>query len=192
MITDEQYRQQAEILGLSFAELKTIAIVESEGQGFYSPGVPKILFERHIFYRQLVKNCGQHFADTVRKTDPELCNPIQSKSYGKYSEQHPKLQRAVAIHRQSALEACSWGAGQVLGSNWKSLGYDNVQQLVNDAYSDIGQLRLMVRFLKANPAIILAARSHNWDEVARRYNGPGYRDNDYHTKLRDAYQELTA
>lgn len=191
MITDEQYRQQAESIGLSFAHLKAIAMVETEGQGFFSPGVPKILFERHIFYRQLVKNCGQHFADVVRKTNPDICDPV-SGGYGKYSEQHPKLQRAVAINRQSALEAASWGAGQVLGKNWKSLGYDSVQQLVNDAYSDIGQLRMMVRFLKANPAIILAARAENWDEVALRYNGPEYRKNNYHIKMRDAYKELTA
>lgn len=191
MITNEQYRREAESIGLSFAHLKAIAEVETEGQGFFSPGIPKILFERHIFYRQLVKNVSQAFAETVRRTNPELCNPEQSKSYGKYSEQHPKLQQAVAIHRQSALEACSWGAGQVLGSNWKSLGYDNVQQLVNDAYSDYGQLKMMVRFLKANPAIILAAKAENWTEVARRYNGPDFHKNLYDTKLRDAYKELT-
>jgi len=191
MITNEQYRREAESIGLSFAHLKAIAEVETEGQGFFSPGIPKILFERHIFYRQLVKNCGQAFAETVRKTHPELCNPSQSKSYGKYSEQHPKLQQAVAIHRQSALEACSWGAGQVLGSNWKALGYESVQQLVNDAYSDYGQLKMMVRFLKANPAIILAAKSENWKVVAQLYNGPEYYKNNYDVKMRDAYRELT-
>jgi len=69
------------------------------------------------------------------------------------------------------------------------MGYSSVQELVNDAFTDDGQLELLVRFLQANPAIIRAAAQQNWPEVARRYNGPDYLANQYDTKLASAFDK---
>ncbi len=188
-ISEKAFSRAASNVGVDIPSIKAIAEVESQGDGFYDNGEVKILFERHIFYQQLVKARGKAYADSVYKSNPDICNPVAG-GYGKYSEQHPKLRRAEVFDKTSAREACSWGAFQVLGSNWKSLGYNSVQDLVNDAYSDDGQLEMLVRFLKANPSIISAIKSKDWAEVARRYNGPSYSKNNYDTKLRDAYKKF--
>lgn len=185
-ISNAAFEKAAKELGVEVASLKAIDEVESHGNGFYDNGEVKILFERHIFYRQLIKNRGQTLADATYRKQPDICNPVGG-GYGKFSEQHPKLRRAELVDKQSAREACSWGAFQILGSNWKSLGYDSVQQLVNDAFSDQGQLNMLVKFLKSNPAIITALKAKDWAGVARRYNGPSYKQFNYDTKLRDAY-----
>lgn len=184
MLTDKDYQRAADYLGVTVPHIKAFAEVESNGDGFLPTGEVKILFERHIFYRQLTTNKGKAFADTVSKTDPDICNKTPG-GYGKLSEQHPKLQRAVAIHRQSALESCSWGAFQVMGFHWKLLGYDSVQSLVNAAYSDQGQLELVIRFLKANPNIVAALKRNDWETVARLYNGPAQKG--YDARLHEAY-----
>ena len=189
MFSESDFQKAATDLGITPAHIKAFAEVESSGDGFLPTGEPKILFERHVFYQRLVKNRGQSFADTVRKTDPDICNPSAG-GYGKYSEQHPKLQRAVAIDRPSALESCSWGAFQVMGYHWTTCGYNSVQGLVNAAYSESGQLDMLVRFLKANPGIIHALRAKDWPTVARLYNGPAYAKNAYDTKLAAAYKKF--
>ena len=186
MLTDKDYQRAADSLGVSVAHIKAFAEVESSGNGFLPTGEVKILFERHIFYRQLTNNRGKAFANTVSKTDPDICNTSPG-GYGKLSAQHPKLQRAVAIDRKSALESCSWGAFQVMGFHWKLLGYDSVQSLVNAAYSDQGQLELVIRFLKVNPNIVAALKRNDWETVARLYNRAGFAANSYHTKMRDAF-----
>lgn len=186
MLKETDYQRAANTLGVTVPHIKAFAEVESNGDGFLPTGEVKILFERHVFYRQLVTNKGKSFADTVAKTDPDICNKTPG-GYGKLSAQHPKLQRAVAIDRKSALESCSWGAFQVMGFHWKLLGYESVQGLVNAAYSDQGQLELVIRFLKVNPNIVAALKRNDWETVARLYNGPGFAANSYHTKMRDAF-----
>ena len=190
MISEQEYETQASALGLKKAHLKAIATVESNGNGFLDTGEPKILFERHKFYQQLAKNRGAAFAATVAKTDPDICNTTAGGYLGGKAE-HRRLQRAVAIDRNSALEACSWGAFQVMGFNWQPLGYSGIQALVNDAYTDAGQLRMLAKFLKANPAIITAAKAEDWARVARLYNGPAYVQNRYDDKLREAYRKFS-
>lgn len=189
MFTENQYQKAATELGVTVAHLKAFAEVESSGDGFLSTGEPKILFERHVFYDRLTDNRGRAFADYVRQRAPDICNPSAG-GYGKYSEQHPKLQRAVRYDRPSALESCSWGAFQIMGYHWKTLGYSGIQAFINDAYTEAGQLELLIRFLKANPAIVSAMRARNWAEVARLYNGPAYAKNQYDTKLAAAYKKF--
>lgn len=186
MLKETDYQRAANTLGVTVPHIKAFAEVESNGDGFLPKGEVKILFERHVFYRQLVTNKGKSFADTVAKTDPDICNKTPG-GYGKLSQQHPKLQRAVTIHRQSALESCSWGAFQVMGFHWKLLGYDSVQGLVNAAYTEQGQLELVVRFLQLNPGIVTALRNNAWATVAKLYNGSNFSANSYDTKLHNAY-----
>jgi hypothetical protein len=187
-LSKSEYESAAKSLEVDTPSVIAIATVESGGDGFYDNGEVKILFERHIFYRQLVKNRGQKFADATYKSDPDICNPVAG-GYGKFSEQHPKLRRAEKFDKTSAREACSWGGFQVLGSNWPDLGYTSVQALVNDAMTDEGQLRMFVRFIKSKPSVWKALKAHDWVGVAKGYNGPSYAKNNYDTKLAQEYKK---
>lgn len=187
-ITKQAYEKAARDLGVDVPAVMAVAAVESSGNGYYDNGEVKILFERHIFYRQLVKNRGKALADKTYRSDPDICNPTPG-NYGKFSEQHPKLRRAEQIDKVSAREACSWGAFQVLGSNWPDLGYSSVQDLVNDAFSDEGQLDMFVRFIKSKKSVWDALKKHDWAGVAKGYNGPSYAKYDYDTKLATEYRK---
>lgn len=187
-LTRQSYEQAAKDLGVDVPAVIAIATVESGGDGFYDNGEVKILFERHVFYRRLVKKKGKAYADSIYKSKPDICNPTGG-GYGKFAEQHPKLRRAEQIDKESAREACSWGAFQVLGENWPDLGYTSVQALVNDAVTDEGQLRMFVRFIKSKKSVWDALKAHNWAKVAAGYNGSSYEDFDYDTKLEKAYKE---
>ena len=193
MISDYDFQRAAIDLDLQPAHIKAFAEVESTGDGFLSPGKPKILFERHIFYKQLTQNMGELFTAQAAKAYPDLCSPkpYGPGGYGKYSEQYAKLEKASEIDKNSAMEACSWGAFQIMGYHWKKMGLGSVQEFVNSvSYSETAQLSLLVRFLKINPGIILALMERDWAQVAKLYNGPNYKQNNYDTKLRDAYKKF--
>lgn len=189
MITDDDYKSAAGALGVDPAAIKAFAQVESAGSGFNADGSVKILFERHKFYNLLAQAHGLPFAQAISRQQPDICNPTAG-GYGKYSEQHAKLDRAVKIDRDCGLQSASWGAFQVMGYQWKICGYASIQAFINDAYSDAGQLRILVGFLKANPGIVKAMNAKDWKTVARLYNGPAYAQNKYDTKLDSAYRNL--
>lgn len=164
--------------------LEAVASVESNGSGFLSSGEPKILFEPHVFWRCLTKLGIDPNKHTEGNKDI-LYKVWKLGSYGKYSEQHDRLQRAVEINREAALMACSWGAFQVLGENYKSLGYATIQELVNDAYTEHGQVRMFVRFLKSNHLVDELERQ-DFKTFALQYNGKSAAKNGYASKMRAA------
>ncbi len=189
MISDEQYQQAAASLGVTVAHIKAFAEVESRGEGFLPDGRPKILFERHVFYKRLAEAKSADYAAGIARRFPDICN----KSTGGYiggAAEHDRLAKAVGIDRTVALESASWGAFQVMGFNWKTCGYDGIQAFVNAAYKEAGQLDILVRFLKGNPGIVSAMKQKNWARVAELYNGRDYAKNKYDTKLATAFKKF--
>lgn len=184
MITEQSFRNAASTLGVEVAAIKAIASVETKGSAWISPGVPQILFERHIMYR-LLKQKG---ISTVG-LPPDLVNPTPG-GYGKFTEQHGKLDRAVQIDRECALQSCSWGMFQLMGFNYKACGYNSVQEFVNAMYeSEDEQLNAFVGFIRHNASLNQALRNKDWATVARLYNGADYKINAYDVKLAKAYRD---
>jgi hypothetical protein len=181
--TDEGYAAAAWLLGVETRAMKAVAEVEAGPQGaFLSTGEPTILFERHIFHRLT----GGRF-DAVA---PGLSNAI-SGGYGKYSEQHGRLARAVKLDRDAALKSASWGLFQVMGFNHVAAGFPDLQRFINAAYRDVDDhLRMFVMFIRSDAGLVDAIRARAWDAFALRYNGPDYKRNDYAVKMGDAYQAL--
>lgn len=178
MLTEEDYESAASRLGVEVAAVKAVSEVESGPYGgFLSTGEPTILFERHLFHR--LTN-GAH-----DREHPDISNKLPG-GYGKVSEQHGRLQRAVALNRDAALQSASWGRFQVVANNWRDLDYESVQDFVNHMQTDQGQLDSFIRFIEHN-GLIGALRNHNWSGFARRYNGPTFAKNHYDTKLAQAY-----
>lgn len=185
------YNKAATSLGVDVASVKAVAEVESNGAGFINDRlgnrVPKILFERHIMFRRL-RDLTPLPSKALSSTYPDLVNPVAGGYSGGLAE-HDRLARAVLIDRQTALESCSWGAYQVMGFHWKALGLGSVQELVNKAYTEDGQLDLFIRFIKANPNLLTAIRNKDWVSFARGYNGPAYASNSYDKKMAAAYDK---
>lgn len=172
-------------LGVHPAAVKAVTEIESRGSGFIGDK-PIILFERHVFYRQLADVEGID-RDDVATEHPDICNPKWG-GYGKTSEQHDRLARAEQINTVAALSSASWGLFQIMGYHATNLGYPGVIEFVGRMYISEGeQLQAFVRFVQADKRLVKAIRSNDWATFARIYNGPAYARNKYDTKLAAAY-----
>ena len=190
MISEEKYIEVANELGIEVAAIKAIAEVESSGNGFLDTGEPKILFEPHIFWREL-KSKGIDPNKFAKSNEDILYPKWRSGSYGKISEQHSRLQRAVNIDREAALKSASWGKFQVLATNWKSLGYNYLQDFINCAYeSEDCHLDMFVRFIRANN-LVKYLKNKDYNKFFEGYNGPSYKETKYPQKFQDAYKRFT-
>lgn len=163
-------------IGVGEDEIHAILDTETAGSGFDAHGRPKILFEPHVFHRQL---SGSKLKAAVKAG---LAYPKWGeKPYPKDS--YPRLLAAMKIDETAALKACSWGLGQILGTNHKAAGYPTVQAMVADFLEDEdNHLEAMIRFIKAN-RLDRFLRAHDWAGFARGYNGPSFAKNGYDRKL---------
>lgn len=186
-LTNEQIKDLANKHDIEYAGLKAVVEVEASGKGFIGDA-PKILYEPHIMHRLLTKKNYITIRNNLMKAHPNLCYPRWGTyKYGAESIQHRRLEIASQFNRDTALESCSWGLGQVMGFHWKSLGYESLQAFINDMYeSEAKQLEAMIRFIKVN-GLLLALKNKDWVKFARGYNGSGYAKNKYHIKLANAY-----
>lgn len=187
------YSEAAKLLGVEEAAVKAVASVESQGYGFIKDAtgamVPKILFERHIMFKRLRDFTPIKSKDMAAKY-PDIVNEYPGGYKGGLAEWE-RLDRAIKIDRVSALESASWGSFQIMGMHWKALGFNSVQEFVNKAYTEEGQLDLFVRFVKASPNVLRALKAKDWVGVARSYNGPGYAANKYDIKMKEAYERFS-
>ncbi|MCB8835919.1 N-acetylmuramidase domain-containing protein [Aurantimonas sp. VKM B-3413] len=164
-------------IGAGEDELHAVIDVETgNGKGFDPYGRPKMLFEPHIFYRQLPK---------AKRAEAQR----QGLAYPRWGEQpypadsYPRLQKAMAIDETAALMSCSIGMGQTMAFNHKLCGYDTPEEMWRAIMDDEEHhLEAMVQFIIGS-GLDDEIRRHDWAAFARGYNGAGYRKNQYDTKL---------
>lgn len=169
-------------LGVSVSSVRAVYKVETGGNAFRDNGDPKILFERHYFHNY---TDGKYDV-----TNPDISNPVQG-GYGKYSEQIPKLNKAVALDEESGYKSASYGGFQIMGANFKAAGFDTVKEFASTMMSkdEDKHLTAFVNFIMSNDKLLKALQDGDWAAFAKIYNGPNYKDNDYDTKLKTAYDE---
>lgn len=185
LLTNEQLAEAAKSIQVEFAALKAVAIVESRGAGFLASGEPKILFESKVFRGELQKRGIDPNLYIDKYYDVVRSNPAP---YGKESEQHARLQKAAEINREAALCSASWGKFQVMGFNWRMVGYTSLQTFINAMYrSEADHLEACINYCKAC-GIIRALREHKWTEFAIGYNGKGQQG--YDKRLEMEYKKL--
>jgi hypothetical protein len=175
------------------AAIRAVASVESKGSGFLADNIrPVILFERHIMRKRLIENLpGKQSPAVIQFADPAIVNSTPGGYKGGAAE-WDRLAQAIAIDRTSALESCSWGAFQIMGFWWRSLGYSSIQAFVNSMYASAGgQLDAFVKFIKTNPNLLRALRNQDWPAFAKGYNGADYAINKYDTKMASAFTNLS-
>lgn len=164
------------IIAVGEDEIHAVMDVEAGGSGFDRQNRPKMLFEPHIFYRNL---SGVQRDQAVAKS---IAYPKWRP--GNYpADSYPRLRDAIAINETAALKSASWGLGQILGDNYVAAGFLSPQAMVIAfVESEANQLEGMIRFIKTNK-LDAYLRAHNWAKFAEGYNGPRYRENDYDGKL---------
>ncbi|KVA72052.1 hypothetical protein WM36_26685 [Burkholderia ubonensis] len=235
-ITEKDFEDAAKEIGCKVNVIKAVHQTEVGGGSFTKVDgrvVPKILYERHYFYRL---SGGKHW-----DTNPDLSYPVgyyrlktkyikktmklkgddgqmhdvdvwvrydkkKDKEHAKEAEtaqqlldegvltkdrdtygslSYRRLRKAYRLDASAALQACSWGAFQIMGANYKTLGYGSVQAMVKDmSKSERAHLKGFVSFVKADPILVKAAKNEDFSTFASRYNGPSYKENDYDGKMK--------
>lgn len=187
-LTEADYLYAANLIGCDVAAIKAVSDVESMGGGFLSNGDVKILFEPHIFYRELKArgiNPDKHLAGN----SDILYSSWKSGSYGSTNIQWNKMNRAMKINKEAALASASYGRFQIMGFNYKMCKYSSVSDFVNDMMvSERYHLLSLIEFVRAK-GLVKHLVNRNWSGFAKGYNGEGYKKNNYDTKLEAAYNK---
>jgi len=177
-------------LNVELASIKAIAEVESCGAAMQN-GVPTMLFEGHVFWRQL----KLHGIDPEKvKGDNEdiLYKSWTKKWYtGKNYGEYARLRKAIQIDEQSAYESASYGMFQIMGNNYRACGYSSAKAMFDDmCKSEDAHLVAFSKFIKASN-IVPWLQKRDWKKVAYMYNGPSYASNKYDVKLKAAYDKYS-
>lgn len=177
-------------LNTTDAAIKAVVEIEAASSGFDQRGRPRILFEPHIFERELNARGHSDYGSVVQRArrlglaSPRWDRRLYPRSQ---DERWHQLERAREIDDTAALRSASYGLGQCMGFNHELCGYGTVQEMVEAMHQSEGeQLMAMVRFIAA-AGLDGHLRNRDWARFARGYNGPGYRKNQYDRRLNEAY-----
>ncbi len=185
VLVEQDFRDAAKLLDCAPAAVKAVCHVEAPRGGFNPDDTPVTLFEGHKFY----KYTGGKFAVQA----PDLCFARWTRQfYGQtWQAEQARLQRAIALDRDAALKSASWGKFQIMGFNHAVGGHPTLQGFVNAMYAgEREQLMAFVRYVQT-AGLTPALRRQDWAGFAYGYNGAGYADNRYDTKLASAFDQFT-
>ena len=188
-LTDFSLPRQGHRMGVGEDHVHMFLDVETDGKGHDESGRSIILFERHIFYRELKANGTKAQLDEA--VSRGLASP-RAGGYGKTSEQYGKLFKALKINETAALRSCSWGLGQVMGFNHLAAGFNTVHAMITAfKESEEAQLAGAVNFIMYHKLDKAMRACKPWQPETCRafaagYNGSGYARNNYHVKLANA------
>ena len=188
-LKEEDFIRAADTLQVEVATVKAVQEVETGGRGgFFASDKPAILFEGHIFWSQL-KKMGLNPED-YQKGNEDILYPKWTKDHYKGGKgEYDRLERAMRINPEAAMNSASWGLFQIMGFNHKVCGCDCVRDFVEIMKESEGrQLDLFTSFIKGN-ALEQYLRKKDWAGFASRYNGPAYAENKYDVKLKAAYEK---
>jgi len=173
-------------IGVGEDHLHAVMDVEARGSGFDDEDRIAMLFEPHVFYRELGPG---------PKRDRAVAQGLAYRRWGQRAyprDSYPRLMSAMEIDEDAALRSASWGLGQIMGFNAQMAGYPTARAMVEDFADDED------RHLNAMVSFIIAAglddelRRGDWAGFARGYNGSGYAKHGYHTRLHRAFLKWQA
>lgn len=166
MFTESDYQAAAQRLQVPVAAIKAVADVESNGVTHWANGLVPLLFEAHWF---------SHFTDHRYDADhPGISSYGWNPSlYRGGPAEYDRLEEAKALDKKGALQSASWGAFQIMGMHWRTLGYASVDAFVDAMQLPAGQLEAFVRFIERNPPLADAMLRRDWFNFAAHYNGTG-------------------
>lgn len=192
------FQAAADELGVELAAIQAVAQTESKGSGFFTDGSCAILFERHWMYNLLRQVKPQAVVDGISKRAPEsgVVNPVRGGYLGGIAE-YKRLELAMTIDRNAALQSASWGMFQIMGFNYRVCGFNNAADYVAAMkQSELLQLKAFVSYIKLYStakwpvgSLKKALKDKNWNVFAEIYNGPA-QVADYAPKMAANYQKF--
>src|SRR6478735_6234988 len=110
-MNEEAYKEVALNLNIEVATIKAVDSVESGGAGFWSSGELVILYEPHIFWKEL-KKVGIDPYKVLAK-NPQYKDVLYQKwktlPYPKTSLRWPQIEKAAFLQKECAYNSASYG-----------------------------------------------------------------------------------
>lgn len=200
-LTEEDYVKAAADIKVEVAAVKAIAKVEAGEHGFDEQEArPTIRYELHLF--------GQFTQHEYDKTHPHLSQPTFEVGRKYRRDKHDHQTQAIewsllygamilrdhagGRRAREALGATSWGLFQVMGFNHRHAGWPTVEAFANDMFiSESNHLKAFIGFVKS-AGLVASLVQHDWTTFAKKYNGPEYHQNQYDTRIDEAYKMFRA
>lgn len=189
-LTHSNYKWIAFELGCEPEMVMSFNWTECKREPFDKDGFPAILYERHVFYRNLPLSLAKTYASKY----PDICSPkgYGRGGYGTYAIQRIKFSKAFYLNKDAAMEACSWGPFQELGENWEQYNFKNVGEFVDTMKDGLyGPCLIFIKSIRAR-GLVQAMRTRQYAKLARSYNGKAYATFGYHTQLEANYKKAKA
>ncbi|WP_051460562.1 N-acetylmuramidase domain-containing protein [Xanthobacter sp. 126] len=182
--------------GIPAAALLAVVEIEAEWKAFEDDGVtPCLLFERHVFYRELKERAPDKLGAAVKAglARQKWSPSTQYKDLGPSKARLAILSRARGIDEECANRSCSWGLGQTMGFLAEELGYTSATVMLDRMVAGgvAAQVDMMIAEIKRKSLVDELQRG-DWAGFARAYNGEGYKKNEYDTRLAAACRRWEA
>ncbi|WP_281989170.1 N-acetylmuramidase family protein [Aquimarina aggregata] len=200
-LSEKDVKDFANQFGLEIAMVKAVNEIESRGKGFLVYGRPVILFEGHIFWRELKSKGINPEKYVSNRTKDVLYKKWTRSHYRGGAGEYDRLEKAAGISdlpafHEAAYSAASWGAFQIMGFHYENLGYASIDHFVSEMYEhEREHLKAFGKFVEntsfKGKKLLDWIKEKNWAKFAEGYNGPGYKKNKYDTKLEKAYQKYS-
>ncbi|UOP06503.1 N-acetylmuramidase domain-containing protein [Alysiella crassa] len=189
-ITRAELLQIAHELGdVDTRRIEAVAKVESNGSGWFESGLPKILYERHKFWKH-VRNVAARVVSWF--ANPQAGGYTMDINKNGINDSWEKLAFAMGKDPLAALKSVSIGKFQVLGEHYAQCGYDHpIEMLWAASRSELAQYQMLRDYIlhvaDLKPEFLALSRHADTNRAfARGYNGVKYEKYAYHTKLADA------
>lgn len=174
-------------LGVDVATLRAILQVETAGAGFDAKKRLKLLFEPHIFYRQLGPDPKRN--EAVKKGLAYA--KARTRPYPPLSKRYDQIAAAIAIDETAALNSASWGLPQIMGFNHRAAGFQSAKAMVTSMLEGEGQQLEAFTNLLSDWKLSDALRNRDWRRFALKYNGPNALKHGYDKSLRAAFEKYS-
>ncbi len=173
--------------GVDPSGLLAVVEVESDGKSLEADGrTPRLLFERHVFYRELRKRAPDKLQRAIDAgfAIPKWDRSTQYKDQGTSQRRLDLIARVRQVDEECANRSASWGVGQTMGFLAEELKFPNANAMLKFMVDGgiPAQVECMLREIK-NKKLISSINEHDWAHFARIYNGPGYAANQYDTRM---------
>ena len=151
MLTNNDITNAAHLINVEPAAVKAVLEVETGNKGGFISNTdkPVILFEGHIFWKQLKQRNIDPSKYANISMYKDIVYPKWTKTFYKTGmDEWNRLNKAISINKEAALESASWGLAQIMGFNYKMCDCKSVEEFVEKMKSsELEQLKLFLMFI---------------------------------------------
>lgn len=195
-LSEHDLQEFANRYRIELPAIKAVNEVESSGKGFLIDGRPKILFEGHIFWKELIARGIDPKTLSNDSNGDVLYKNWTRVHYLSGAKEYNRLEKAATISpdprvREAALASASWGSYQIMGFHAIKLGYSSVGQFVEEMKNhERNHLEAFGKYISIF-GCLEHLKNKDWAKFAKCYNGPAFAQNKYDEKLEKAYNKYS-